>query len=175
MPCSKNTTRPLLSAYCVNVVGLNSPPTHHGERTRRQEQHGISHTRTNQRMTSTRTTAKCVVDMPSIGLLVSSVAWAICSVVEMSAPTSRHRIWFMNTWHMLCKKTRHTLILYQRGTNVQYTDMKADGEFLYVWRFAWAWSKESDAPTDKSDQPITSKLASRKHSSNNFAAILNVI
>lgn len=127
MPFPRNTTRPLLSAYCVNVVGLNSSPTRHWERTKTQEHYGISHTRTNQRMTSPRTTAKCVVDMPSICLLVSSVAWAICSVVETSAPTSRHTIWFMNTWHMLYKKTRHTLILHHRGTNVENADMKANG------------------------------------------------
>jgi hypothetical protein len=92
-----------------------------------QEQHGISHTRTNQRMTSPLIIAKCVVDMASICLLVSSVAWAICSVAEMLAPTSRHTMRFMNTLNMLYKKTRHTLILHQRGSNVQNTDIKADG------------------------------------------------
>jgi len=101
-----------------------------------QEQHGISHTQANQRMTSPLTIAKCVVDMPSICLLVSSVAWTICSSVEMLAPTSRHTKRFMNTWNMLCKKTRHTLILHRRGTNVQNTDMKAEGLSFRNWSVA---------------------------------------
>jgi len=96
----------------------------------------LAHTRTNQRMTSPRTTAKCVVDMPSICLLVSSVAWAICSVVEMSAPTSRHTMKFMNTWNMLYKKTVTHWLCIRRGQTYKIGTWKLIASSFLNWSVA---------------------------------------
>ena len=84
----------------------------------------------------------------------------------------------MNTWHMLHKKACHNLIFHQWGDKCTKKGHERGRCRLTVsglWRFAWAWSKESGAPPVKSGQPITCKSASRKRSINSVTVVLNVI